>query len=74
MLIEGKKINDCCGIDIEYMIADVELYNTIESDYDNGSREAMDIDCDIYYYCDSGFIASNPSEEKIIEYFKENDI
>lgn len=52
-------------------IADVELWAAIESDCDAGVREAIDIDNDIYFYCDSGFIASEPTDDEIIEYLKE---
>ena len=52
-------------------IADYELWAAIEDDYEDGDKEALWIDNDVYFYCDSGFIASNPTESEIIEYMNE---
>lgn len=49
------------GYDVD--VADVELYNAMEDDY---STDAMFIDNSIYYYMDSGFIDSDPTDEEII--------
>ena len=49
-------------------IADYELWATIEDDYEDGDKEAVWIDNNVYFYCDSGFIASNPTESEVIEY------
>ena len=49
-------------------IADYELWAAIEDDYEDGVKEALWIDNDVYFYCDSGFIASNPTESEVIEY------
>ena len=51
-------------------VADVELWNAIEEDYNNGNKEAEEIDNSIFYYCDSGFIASDPTDEKIIKHLQ----
>lgn len=50
-------------------IADYELSKAIEQDCENGDIDALNIDSEIYYFCDSGFVASHPSEEKVIKYF-----
>lgn len=49
-------------------IADCELWVAIEDDYYNCDKEAVWLDDKIYFYCDSGFIASNPTESEVIEY------
>lgn len=49
-------------------ITDYELWAAIEDDYEDGDKEAVWIDNNVYFYCDSGFIASNPTESEIIEY------
>ena len=49
-------------------IADYELWAAIEDDYEEGDKEAIWIDNNVYFYCDSGFIASNPTESEVIEY------
>lgn len=51
-------------------LADTELWDEIMADYDAGLREAHDIDNSIFYYCDSGFIANDPTDEEIIESIK----
>lgn len=51
-------------------IADYELYAAIQEAYEDiqhpRHEEAMAIDNSIYYYCDSGFVASDPEDEEII--------
>ena len=49
-------------------IADYELWAAIEEDFEKGVKDAVWLDDDIYFYCDSGFIASNPTESEVIEY------
>ena len=49
-------------------IADYELWAAIEDDYEDGDKDAVWIDDSVYFYCDSGFIASNPTESEVIEY------
>ncbi|NLD21185.1 MAG: hypothetical protein GX664_01670 [Bacteroidales bacterium] len=49
-------------------ITDCQLWAAIEDDYEDGDKEAVWIDNNVYFYCDSGFIASNPTESEIIEY------
>ena len=53
-----------------YLIADIELWFALEEDYENGDTIAIGIDNSIFYYCDSGFVASEPTEEEVIKYFK----
>ena len=53
-----------------YLIADIELWFDLEEDYENGDTMAIGIDNSIFYYCDSGFVASEPTEEEVIKYFE----
>lgn len=53
-----------------YLIADIELWFALEEDYENGDTMATGIDNSIFYYCDSGFVASEPTEEEVIKYFE----
>ena len=53
-----------------YLIADIELWFALEEDYENGDTIAIGIDNSIFYYCDSGFVASEPTEEEVIKYFE----
>ena len=54
---------------VTYIIADIELWLAIEKDYEDDNSAAIEIDNSIFYYCDSGFVASKPTEEEVIEYF-----
>ena len=59
-----------CNMHYLVTLADYELWAAMEDDYDNDVSEAVELDNEIFYYCDSGFIASNPTEEEVIEYMK----
>lgn len=73
--IEGNKIDKECETDAMYTICDVEFWNDVlERPCMSGDAEANEVDSEIYYYCDSGFCASEPTEEQVIEYFKELDL
>lgn len=54
-----------------YILADIELWFALEEDYENSDSLAVDIDNSIFYYCDNGFVASEPTEEEVIKYFEE---
>ena len=62
-----SKVSDIESDEI-VIIADYELWAAIEDDYEDGEKEAVWLDDKIYFYCDSGFIASNPTESEVIEY------
>lgn len=51
-------------------VADVELWCSIEEECNNGNKEAEEIDNSIFYYCDSGFVDSDPTDEEIIKYLQ----
>ena len=65
--ISLSKVSDIESDEI-VIIADYELWAAIEDDYEDGDEDAVWIDDKIYFYCDSGFIASNPTESEVIEY------
>ena len=56
---------------LSYTIADNELWSAIEKDYEDNNSMAIEIDNLIFYYCDNGFVASEPTEEEVIKYFEE---
>ena len=62
-----------CGVNYSVIIADIELYYAIEDGVINNEVEAKNIDSLIYYYCDSGFVASNPTIDDIVKYFIDSD-
>ena len=70
--IESYKIDkEVTDEDVMFTICDIELWwDVLEKPCMEGDKEANDIDNQIYYYCDSGFCASNPTEEEVIAYFK----
>ena len=57
-------------------VADFELWAAIEDAVNYKSEEKHDeataLDNEIFFYCDSSFIASDPTDEEIINYLKEN--
>ena len=66
-----SKVSDIDSDEI-VTIADYELWAAIEGDYENGVKDAVWLDDEVYYYCDNGFIASNPTEDEVIEYMNKN--
>ena len=72
---EGSKIDKECNTDALYTICDIDFWwDALERPCMEGDAEANEMDAQIYYYCDSGFVASNPTEEEVIEYFKKLDL
>lgn len=53
-------------------VADYELWAAIKDDYDADNAFAVSIDNGVYYYCDSGFIEGDPTDEEIIDYLIKN--
>ena len=70
--IEGNKIDDECHTEgVMYTICDIEFWwDVLERPCMNGDAKANMVDSTIFYYCDSGFCASEPTEEQVIEYFR----
>ena len=66
----------CYGMETVVKVADISLWDAIENAYDveyhPNHKEAVGIDDDIYYYCEYGFIASDPTDEEIVEYLIKN--
>ncbi len=56
------------GFDTPINVADFDLWDAIEEDYNNGNSDAHALDNDIYFYCDYWFIASDPTDEEIVDY------
>lgn len=59
---------------VKVCVADYELYVALEDDINARDIDARMIDQDIYFYCDSGFIASDPSDEEIIRYLHHQNV
>lgn len=59
-------------------VADYELWAAIGFAYSHACVKnhcrAVEIDNEIFYYCDSGFIDSDPTDEEIIEHLKEREV
>ena len=55
---------------VKVNVADVDLFHSYELEYENGDMHASAIDESIYFFCDSGFIESDPSDEEIIRYLQ----
>ena len=66
----GKLFNDDTNLNYFVKVADVSLWDAIEEEYNNNDMVANDIDNDIFFYCDYGYI-DNCTEEELIEYLLE---
>lgn len=64
--------NVCDDTKTSVNVADIDLWDAIEEDYNNGNSEAHALDNDIYFYCEYGFIASDPTDEEIVNYLTEH--
>ena len=49
-------------------VATSELWDAIEDAYNADDKIAKNIDDSIYFYCEYGFIESDPTDEEIVEY------
>ena len=62
----------CDGMETVVKVAGIELWDAIENACDvwfhPNHKDAVELDSEIYYYCDYGFIESDPTDEKIVEY------
>ncbi len=67
--IELNKVSDIDSSHI-VILADTSLWDAIEEDYNNEVIDAINIDNDVYYYMDYGFINDNVTEKDVIEYMK----
>lgn len=76
---DGKKFpvrevmfNVCDNMETIVKVADLSLWDAIEYACEHEGhpkrREAIELNNDIYFYCDYGFIASDPTDEEIVEY------
>lgn len=67
-LIAEEEFKGCLSLTLK--IADFELWEAISNENDEPKGlEEEEIDNEIFYYCDSGFIASHPTLEEVKAYF-----
>ena len=69
--ISLDKVSDIDSSEL-VIIADCSLWDAIEVDYENGIRDGVMIDNDVYFYCDYGVIDSFKSDLDVINYFENN--
>ena len=69
--IEGSKIDPECETDAMYTICDIDLWDALRPLVDDGNDKAYHIDEQVFFYCDNGFVASEPTEQEVIDYFKD---
>lgn len=58
-------------------IADYELWTAIDyaikwNSDESKKKELNDLDNEIFFYCDSGFIANDPTDMEIVEYLRKH--
>lgn len=68
-IIDGSWYDENYG---DMQVADSELWFAISDGYEKGGALENEIDNDIFFYCDCGFLASKPKDEDIIEYLERN--
>lgn len=56
----------------ETKVSGGDLWDAIENAYNDGDKTANYIDDSIYFYCERGFIESDPTDEEIVEYLIKN--
>lgn len=54
------------------IVADYDLWEAISKDYDTEDPDAIALDGEIFFYCEGGFIASDPTDDEIINYLLEH--
>ena len=69
-------MDESLGVGSPIEVADYELWAAIEYAYEHEDAErhseAVALDNEICYYCDSGFIASEPTDDEIRKYLRRN--
>lgn len=55
----------------EVDVADYELWAAIERAWQEGDYDAAEIDNNIFYYADSEFVKSDPTDEELVDYLRE---
>lgn len=53
-------------------VADVALWNELEHRMELGDKYATRLDEEIFFYADSEFIKNDPTDEKLLDYLREN--
>lgn len=51
-------------------VAEEDLWKEIEDSYNNGDKKAESIDNSIFFYCETDFIKSDPTDEELINYIE----
>lgn len=64
--------NVCDDVNTMVKVAGEELWDEISYAYENLNgrihNAAVELDNEIFFYCEYGFIESNPTDEEIVEY------
>ena len=53
-------------------VTTIKLWDAIEDAYNDDDKTANNIDDSIYFYCEHGFIESDPTDEEVVEYLIKN--
>ena len=71
IMLTGKLAEEY-GDEYPYHVSTTALWDKIENKFYEGNEEAVEIDNSIFFYCEEGFIESNPTDEEIIKHLEEN--
>ena len=73
--IEANKILKDVDTDELYTVAPIALWdNGLDDDCMSGDEDANMLDEDIFFYADNVLMYNNPTEEEVVQYFKELDL
>lgn len=53
-------------------VAPVDLYDAYKEDFYNNVKDIVSLDESIFFFCESGFLESDPTDEEIVNYLIEN--
>jgi hypothetical protein len=66
-------IGDLFNIGIDYgvvRVADYDMFAEYKDMYNDGDDEICALDNSIFFFCDSGYLQTNPTDEDLRDYLK----
>lgn len=70
-----EKIGDSVFPEEEIRVADIALWDELENEiYVKNNQECVELDNSIIFYCENGYLATNPTDEELVNYLIENNL
>jgi len=73
--IREIEIGDFFGDGSDYgvvRVADEQMWDEYEEEYDNGDSEICALDDSIFFFCESGYLSTDPTDEELLAYLKKH--